>query len=296
MCVMDGPAARALGDLARERWRRATWEKTAPVESEGDPWPDGIEPDFRDARVGISRTEPAWRGRAAVRENETLHLDLIRKARRLIYFENQYFTSTRVAEALSARLAEPDGPEVILISTGRSPSWFDSLTMDTARSEVLYRLEQADVHDRFFAFSPRTERGQRIIVHAKLTVIDDRVIRIGSTNLNNRSFGLDTECDITAEPVDEVGRSAIRRYRQRSIGHFIGVEPEAFAAAEALERSTGRAIRRFDAGRLEALGSTPPTRLERTVAGLKLGDPFGADDAWRPWKRLGRTARPSTRA
>lgn len=297
MCVMDGPAARSLGDLARERWRRATWEKTAPVESGGDPWPDGVEPDFHEASVGISRTEPAWRGRPSVRENEALHLDLIRKARRLIYFENQYFTSARIAEALAARLAEPEGPEVVLISTGKSPSWFDSLTMDTARSEVLFRLEQADVHDRFFAFSPRTAGGRRIIVHAKMTVIDDRVIRVGSTNLNNRSFGLDTECDVTAEPADAQGRAAIRRYRQRSIGHFIGIDAEAFAAAEALERSVGRAIRRFDAGRLDALGYTAPTRLERAVAGLKLGDPFGAEDAWRPWKRLGRAAPPpSSRA
>src|SRR5690606_137986 len=97
----------------------------------------------------IARTEPRVRGRPEVRENEALHLESIRRAKRLIYLENQYFTSPIIAAALAERLAEPDGPEIVLISTGRSPSWFDGLTMDTARAEVLYRLEQADAYNRF---------------------------------------------------------------------------------------------------------------------------------------------------
>src|SRR5690606_27720400 len=140
-----------------------------------------------------ARTEPARRERSAVRENEALHLDGIRRARRLIYFENQYFTSPLIAAALAERLREPEGPEVVLVTTGSSPSWFDRTTMDTARSEVLYRLEEADVHGRFTAFAPHTAGGKRIIVHAKVSIYDDEVLRIGSTNLNNRSLGFDTE-------------------------------------------------------------------------------------------------------
>jgi len=141
MAVMDGAAARALGDLARERWFRATGERTIADEADNDAWPDGVEPDLRQTPVAIVRTEPAAGGRAEVRENEVLHLDAIRRAKRLIYMENQYFTSPVIAEALAARLGEIDGPEVVLVSTGTSPSWFDRITMDTARSEVLYRLE-----------------------------------------------------------------------------------------------------------------------------------------------------------
>ncbi|MFN4069862.1 MAG: phospholipase, partial [Brevundimonas aurantiaca] len=139
MCVMDGEAARALGDLARERWFRATWERTAPDEVENDPWPDGVPVQMTNVPIGIARTEPKWSGRHEVRENETLHLESIRRAKRLIYLENQYFTSPVIAAALAERLAEVDGPEVVVVSTGKSPSWFDSITMDTARAEVLYR-------------------------------------------------------------------------------------------------------------------------------------------------------------
>lgn len=291
MCVMDGPAARALGDLARERWFRATWEKTIPDVVDGDPWPEGVAPDMTDTPIAIARTEPAVGERIEVRENEALHLDAIRRAKRLIYLENQYFTSPVIAAALAERLAEWDGPEVVLVTTGGSPSWFDRMTMDTARSEVLYRLEQADRNNRFFAFTPHTVSGERIIVHAKVSIYDDEVMRIGSTNLNNRSLGFDTECDVAAAPRDEAGRAAIRRFRHRTIGHWIGESAEAFEAAEALTGSVGEAIRRFDTGRMRMLGATPPSTVERMIAEYQLGDPTSSRDAFRPWKRRTRSHR-----
>ncbi|MCS6625476.1 phospholipase D-like domain-containing protein [Roseibacterium beibuensis] len=291
MCVMDGPAARALGDLARERWSRATSERTLPEEAGGDPWPDGVEPDLLDTPVGIARTEPGVGGRSEVRENEILHLEAIRRAKRLIYLENQYFTSPKIAAALAERLAEPDSPEVVLVSTGASPSWFDQITMDTARSEVLFRLEQADNNNRFFAFAPHTKRGERIIVHAKVSIYDDEVLRIGSTNLNNRSFGFDTECDVAATPTTEAGQAAIRRFRHRTIGHWIGESADEFAAAEALMGSVGEAIQRFDTGRMRTLGATPPTAVEQFIAEFQLGDPTSPSDAFRPWKRRSRSQR-----
>ena len=285
MCVMDGAAALALGDLARERWYRATSEQTLPDQPDGDPWPDGVEPDMVDTPVAIARTEPAWAGRTGVHENEALHLDAIRRARRLIYLENQYFTSPKIAAALAERLSQPDSPEVVLVTTGGSPSWFDQMTMDTARSKVLFRLEEADINNRFFAFAPHTAGGERIIVHAKVSIYDDEVLRIGSTNLNNRSFGFDTECDIAAAPTTPEGQAAIRRFRQRTIGHWIGKSADEFAAAEALMGSVGEAIQRFDTGRMRLLGATPPSSIERFIAEFQLGDPTSPADAFRPWKR-----------
>ena len=286
MCALDGAAAAALGDLARERWRQATGERIMPEISAGNPWPDNLEPDLIDVPVAIARTEPGrGAGRAEVRENEALHLDLIRGARRLIYFENQYFTSPVIAAALAERLSEPDGPEIVLVTTGGSPSWFDRMTMDTARSEVLFRLEQADRHNRFFAFTPHTAGGERIIVHAKVSIYDDAVIRIGSTNLNNRSLGFDTECDVAAAPTTPAGEDAIRRFRHRTLGHWLGISTEAFAAAEVMAGSVGEAVQRFGDGRMRLLGATPPSNLEQFIAEFQLGDPTSNVDAFRPWKR-----------
>ena len=285
MCVMDGAAAKALGDLARRRWFRATREAVLPVQGEHDPWPQGLEIDLTDVDVGVARTEPAWGRRPAIRENLALHLACIRRARRLIYLENQYVTSPVIAQALAERLMEPDGPEVVVVSTAESPSWFDRLTMDTARAEVLRRLEAADLHDRFTAFCPRTEEGDRIIVHSKVTIIDDELVRIGSTNLNNRSQGFDSECDVAAEGRTDEARAFARRMRRRLIAHFVGVETEAYAAAEELSPSVGRAILSFGGSRMVQLGVQRPSPLDRIMADWQFGDPHGSDDAWWPWMR-----------
>ncbi|HEY0275012.1 MAG TPA: phospholipase D-like domain-containing protein [Paenirhodobacter sp.] len=33
-------------------------------------------------------------------------------------------------------------------------------------------------------------------MHAKVMIVDDRVLRVGSSNFNNRSLRLDSECDV----------------------------------------------------------------------------------------------------
>ena len=47
------------------------------------------------------------------------------------------------------------------------------------------------------------------MIHSKVMVIDDKLLRIGSANINNRSMGTDTECDLTIEAA-ECGRTRSR--------------------------------------------------------------------------------------
>jgi phosphatidylserine/phosphatidylglycerophosphate/cardiolipin synthase-like enzyme len=294
MMMMDGPAARALGDLARERWRTSQECKTlpppAPSASNGaDPWPVHIQPRFRDVRIAIARTEPAWRGQTEVRETEALHLKAIARARRTIYLENQYFTSVIVGEALAKRLAEPDGPEVVLVSTLHSPSYFDRWTMDRTRWRLVERLKRADVHGRFRAFCPRTEEGHPIIVHSKVTIIDDQVLRAGSTNLNHRSAGFDTECDVALEAGDAEASAAILAFRAHVIGHFLGVGAAAVqAAVDAAGGALGPAIDALNTAprqRIEPLPKVQMGPLAAVVAAYHIGDPVCPADSWRPLMR-----------
>ena len=292
MMLVDGPAARALGDLARERWRAATGEALAPVaEAPGahDPWPGAVAPDCAAATVALARTVPAAPGRPEVRECEALYLDQIRAARRTIYLENQYFTAPLIARALAARLAEPDGPEIVVVVAACSPNGFDRLTMDSARRGLIRWLERQDRYGRFRIRAPHTERGLPILVHSKVAIFDDRVLRVGSANLNNRSFGYDTECDLVLEaaPEDAAARAAIAGLRDRLIAHHAACPEGAFAAA-VRERGLCAA--------LDDPGLAPPRRLctvvpshrsllARLVEAWHIGDPVGMGDAWRPWRR-----------
>ena len=299
MTVVDGPAAASLGELFRDRWRRATGQQLAPPEPEEReaPWPDGVEHLFEDAQVGLARTVPAWGGYPEVREAEALHLACIAGARECIYLENQYFASPVLAEALAARLAEPDGPEVVLVSTQHSPSWFDQMTMDRTRLAFLQRLKAADEQGRpgggrLHAYCPLTRGGNIIIVHAKVAVIDDQLLRVGSANINNRSTGFDTECDLVIEAGDGPGgapvRCNVRATRNGFLCHWLGCRPEAFEAALREAGSVAGAVAALDdpgRPRLEPLIPRPVGPLATLIATYHLGDPAGPKDSWRPWRR-----------
>jgi phosphatidylserine/phosphatidylglycerophosphate/cardiolipin synthase-like enzyme len=290
MGVVDGEPARNLGALFRARWLRATGEELPEVEAAGraPAWPSKIPPGFRDVSVGLSRTGAAWKHYPEVRENEALHVEAIARARRCIYMENQYFVSPVVSGALARRLAEPDGPEVILVTAEQAPSYFDQMTMDKTRSRFLSRLEHADRHKRLHAYSPVTTLGRTIIVHAKLTIIDDTLLRIGSVNINNRSMGFDTECDLSIEAVSAPNRAEIRRLRTDLLQHWLGCGTGAMEAALKREGGVAAAVESLRMGgycRLRPVVSKPLHPLAAFIAAYHLGDPMGPGDSWRPWRR-----------
>jgi phosphatidylserine/phosphatidylglycerophosphate/cardiolipin synthase-like enzyme len=289
MGLVDGEAAANLGELFRERWRRATGE-TIDVcpPAPGPRWPGKIPPAFADIAAGVSRTQAAWRDYPQVRENEALHIAAIRAAKACIYMENQYFTSPLIARELAKRLAEPDGPEAVLVSTEHSPSYFDQMTMDRTRLDFIRILTQADKHDRLRVYSPVTTLGRTIIVHAKLTIVDDVLLRIGSSNINNRSLGFDTECDLSLEAASAPNRAEILRLRNKLLAHWLGCLPEPMEAAIAEHKGVGKALEALRAGgycRLRPLKPKPLHPLAAFIAAYHLGDPAGPEDAWRPWKR-----------
>jgi len=291
--MVDGDAAKALAEHARERWRRATGETLAPPpDAGGDPWPEHVPPALIQQDISIARTEPGWKKRPQVEEIRRLTLKSIAEARDTIYLENQYFTSPLITEALAARLGEPDGPQVVLISTGLAPSWFDQLTMDRTRGAMIWRLRAADIFGRFRAFYPATTGGKTIIVHSKTSVFDDRLARVGSANLNNRSGGFDTEIELAVETDDERARMNIEAFRDRLVGHYMGYTGDAVAKARA---DFGGLVGAIDAlnreGRLAPIEPPKMGPIAEFIAAYHLGDPSDVSDSWRLAKRRERLFR-----
>jgi len=243
--LVEGEAARDLGDLARTRWRRATGSRLRRPRGASDPWPRGVEPDVENVRITIARSEPAYADRPEVREIESSYLAAVAAARRFIYVENQYLTAARIADVLAARLREPSGPEVVVVAPETCTGWLEEATMGSVRASLVSMLRDADRHDRFRLFHPvhAADPGVRINVHAKVMVVDDRSARVGSANLSNRSMGFDTECDVLIEDDGRTGtRRAIASLRDRLLAEHLGSTPEQVAAAIAEKDSLIRAI------------------------------------------------------
>ena len=292
--VMEGPIARDCGELFADRWERSgggRLDVPAPDYSEESPWPRGVTPDLIGQTVGLARTEPNWKSHTLVRENLRLHLATIAAARTTLYIENQYLTAPTIVEALCRRLAEPNGPEILSIGPEASPSFFDRMTMDSARLAAIGTLSRADVHGRFSAWTPSTTAGKPIIVHSKVTIADDLFLRIGSSNLNNRSLGLDTECDMAIEADrGEAGsetRITIATFRNLMIGHYVGRSLLQVEAAMDKAGTLAGAIALLDPThrRLRRVRPRPLGPVARFISDWSLGDPTTPGDAWRPWIR-----------
>lgn len=243
---LSGPAAAALGEVARRRWKLATDEDLEPKECDGDPWPDGLEVGFEDVDIGIARTAPEYDERKQIVEIETAKLAIIAAVKKTLYVESQYFASRRVAEAMAERLKEEDGPEIVLINPEGCEGYLEAKAMDSARIRLMKLVQDADRFGRFRLYYPVNDARTPIYVHAKMMFADDRVIKIGSANLNNRSMGYDTECDVilSAQENQNVLREKIIATRDDLLAEHLGCSPE--EVSEAIAAHDGSLIGAID--------------------------------------------------
>lgn len=284
--AVEGEAAAALGELSRVRWLAAGGKPLPPVmrEGEADLWPDHLGAPFRDVTVAVTRTNPE----GPVREVEGAFLALLRSARRFVYAENQYFASRRIAEAIARRLEEPYGPEIVVVNPQSSHGWLEPIAMDTARARLFEAVRRHDRFGRFRIYCPFTAAGTAIYLHSKTLVVDDQVLHCGSSNMNNRSLRLDTECDLTVDagvPGSEFASPAIAAVRDGLLAEHLGVEPpkvaktlaatgSLIATIEAL-RGPGRTLRPFEPIAL--------SDLEQWLADNEILDPEEPEDVFEPF-------------
>lgn len=246
--AVTGDAARDLGDLVRRRWARATREKHSRVPVEGEIWPDSVTPALSGCQVALSLTEPGLGGRRrSKRQAMRLTLDALWSAHRHIYMETQYLAFFGVADCLCKRLEEANGPEIVIVLTRASHGFLEKVVMGGNRDRLIRRLKRADRYGRLrvtYPVVPKPDGGEQdVLIHSKLLVIDDRFVRIGSSNLNNRSEGLDTEADIGIEAGSEGCACSIAGLRNRLLAEHLDASE---ADVEAAIARTGSLLRTID--------------------------------------------------
>ena len=233
--MVSGDAASALGDLARNRWFNATGRRLSapPPRSVEEVWPPRVNPDLTECPVAIMRTQPRYEELEEQREIEQAYLSAIKRARRSIYIESQYFTAQVISRALAQRLSEHDGPDVVLVLRQHCDGWLERRTMDSLRAQLLHEVELADHYGRLRVYAPVVpgEAGaEPVAVHSKLLIVDDEFVCIGSANVSNRSMGFDTECNLAVEACGQARvQSAIAAFRNGLLAEHLGVDPEVVA-------------------------------------------------------------------
>lgn len=283
--VVQGDIAHALSEYAEQHWRDAGGKQLKAVTARADCWPKGLNADFQNCPIAIARTLPEMDGQEGVHEIENLYLDLIAAAKDFIYAESQYFASTRIAVAIANRLSEPSGPEVIIINPESAEGWLESEIMDSARARAHEAIKARDKHDRFRILHPFTAKGTPIYVHAKILIVDDQYLRVGSSNFNNRSLGFDSECDVALDAsgaTDKKIAEQILYTRNDLLAEHLGVEES--VVREAMDK-TGSLIKTIEmlgqSGRRLRPYKTPDIDAVQTwLADNDIFDPKRADDAF----------------
>ncbi|MDY0066138.1 MAG: VTT domain-containing protein [Steroidobacteraceae bacterium] len=277
--IVDGDAARALGELCRSRWRAATKRDIGPARGASDPWPQEVAAELVDVDVAIARTDPGYVSGRPITEIRQLYIDAIATAQRMVYLENQYFSSSVVGAAIESRLREQNAPEVVVVSRLTEEGWLESQTMGVLRARLHRRLQAADVHDRYrllYPHVPELEAPNLLNVHSKVLIADDDLCSVGSANFNNRSMGFDTECNIAIEACGQARiRHVIAGLRERLLAEHLDVQPEQVAAEM---RRNGSLIRTIEAlhttGRtLEPIDAVVTTEAELLVSAAAIIDP-----------------------
>ena len=116
------------------------------------------------------------------------YLRALRTAERFIYLENQFLWSPEVVDVLAHRLKHPPCDEFrILLVLPIKPA----NGRDTTRGQLSILAAADDGARRLLATTISAQRGQpdaAVYVHAKIGIVDDRWLTIGSGNLNEHSL------------------------------------------------------------------------------------------------------------
>ena len=212
----------AVADVARHfrmRWHEVTGEALEPAASDAD---------GGDVTMQIVRTVPERiyttlpHGEFGILES---YVRALKGARSLVYVENQFLWSPEITAILREKLRRPPSDRfrlVIVLPTRPNTG------SDDTRGALAELVEADDGAGRLLACTLYAREGpfaDPIYVHAKVAVVDDRWLTIGSANLNDHSLFNDTELNVvTHDPTlaSETRRRLWAEHLELGIGDVSG--------------------------------------------------------------------------
>ncbi|HEX5370643.1 MAG TPA: phospholipase D family protein [Dehalococcoidia bacterium] len=136
------------------------------------------------------------------------YLELLQRSRRFVYLESQYLWSPEVMDALLDLVKQPPSPSfrivIVLPARATSGKWDNDKHVEALR-EVDGGRNIVEVYSLYTSGPTSGERPFRyrpVYVHAKLAIVDDEWLIVGSANLNDRSLHSDSEIGVLAHDAD----------------------------------------------------------------------------------------------
>jgi phosphatidylserine/phosphatidylglycerophosphate/cardiolipin synthase-like enzyme len=138
----------------------------------------------------------------------------LRSARRLVYLENQFLWAPEIVAVLVEKLRRPpqDDFRLVILLPAKANNG-----QDDTRGQLSVLVDADDGGERLLAATIRSRTGERddpLYVHAKVGIVDDRWLTVGSANLNAHSLLNDTEMNVVTDDAELVRRTRVRLWAE----------------------------------------------------------------------------------
>jgi phosphatidylserine/phosphatidylglycerophosphate/cardiolipin synthase-like enzyme len=222
--AISGPAVHDVETVFRERWEDPMPLSRNPLNIARDRWLSlDLRPDPLPAQtpapppveggthvVQLLRTYPNLRGRdyafapGGERSVARGYSKALKRARQLVYIEDQYLWGHHVGEVFTRALRDNPGLHVIGVvplhpdlegAFSRTPELL-------GRRRAMLEMMQA-APGRVAVYGIENHAGTPVYVHAKTCVIDDTWATVGSDNFNRRSWTHDSELSVVVVDRDQ---------------------------------------------------------------------------------------------
>jgi phosphatidylserine/phosphatidylglycerophosphate/cardiolipin synthase-like enzyme len=219
---LHGPAVRDVGDHFALRWRELTGEQ---IELAPPPGPAGGHTVQVVRTVSDGMYDRLPHGDFRILES---YVRAIANAEHYIYLENQFLWAPEIASLLADKLRDPptDSFRLVIVLPSRANNG-----QDDTRGQLAVLESADDGHGRLCVATLRSlsgSRDDRLYVHAKVGIIDDRWLTIGSANLNAHSLFNDTELNVVCDDT-----ALARATRLRLWAEHLQAEPSELGAETA---------------------------------------------------------------
>ena len=230
---VTGEAVDTLRGWFAKRWEIATGDKLELPDHPRKTIDVKSSFDIAAPHVALSRTWPKMEkdGMPELTELLRLHQRAIGQAKKVIYIENQYFSSYEIERSLEGRMRQGGPPlEIVMVLPKASAGLKERISIGVYQQQILERLTKVaketghhlGVYYQAGANAADQKKEPPVFIHSKVLAVDDRFFLVSSANLSNRSMGFDTELGIAWE--SPVPSDSLRNARLELLAEHCGME------------------------------------------------------------------------